>query len=170
MMQKTVVTILSISYSGSHYLSLLLGSHSKALQLGEVHHLGKPRPPKHHKVVCSICTDQASCPIFHGIGPQNISNVYEIISSRVDPSVTCLVDASKNVRWAERFMGSTNFKRKYIHLIRDPRALIRRWAVTYTARKQRIHTRWKLTRRQPLLAPQLLFGRLHDVYMYNWLL
>ena len=169
MLNKTIVTILSISYSGSHYLSLLLGSHSQSMHLGEVYHLGKARPPKHPKVACSICKDQAQCPIFHGIGPQNISTIYDIIYSRVDPSITCLIDTSKSVRWAEQLKESKQYKRHYIHLIRDPRALIRRWAITYTTVKQRIHTRWKLARRLPLHAPSMLFGHIHDVYLYNWL-
>jgi hypothetical protein len=170
MLQKTIVTILSISYSGSHYLSLLLGSHSQSMHLGEVYHLGKARPPKHQKVACSICKGQDRCPIFHGIGPQNINAIYDIIYSRVDSTVMCLIDTSKNVRWAEQMMDGKQYKRHYIHLIRDPRALIRRWAVTYTTAKQRFHTRWKLARRLPFHAPSLLFGRIHDVYLYNWLL
>ena len=41
-MQKTVVTLLSTHYSGSHFLTSMLGSHSKAIYVGEVLHLRKP--------------------------------------------------------------------------------------------------------------------------------
>ncbi|MEW6324602.1 MAG: hypothetical protein AB1515_04375 [Nitrospirota bacterium] len=167
-MEKTVVTILSLNYSGSHYLSLLLGSHSKTAHIGEVHHLRKAPAPG-QKGVCIRCKDNSRCPILHGIGPENIGQIYETIFSRVAPDVACLIDASKTTAWAKRFVHQSTFRMKYIHLITDPRALIRRWSLTYRTRKQRFHIRWKLARTQPWLSPTALFRRLHDVYTKNWL-
>jgi hypothetical protein len=168
-MPKTVITILALGYSGSHYLSLLLGSHSRTMHIGEIHHAGKTDAKK-PRILCSICQGRTQCPVLHDIGPQNIHNAYAMIFSRVDPSVSALIDTSKNPRWAARFIGTTDFQMKYIHLIRDPRALIRRWTLTYTMPRQQWHVRWKVMRALPRLAPRLLFGSQHDIYLYHWLL
>jgi hypothetical protein len=169
-MQKNIATILALGYSGSHYLSLLLGSHSQSLHIGEVHHLRKAQKPSSLKGVCSLCGGNTACPLFHDLGPHNIDSVYDLIFSRVDPCITTLIDASKTIDWAGRFSTQSKYRMKYIHLIRDPRALIRRWVLTYTSPRQRFHVRWKLARTVPRQAVAMLLSRLHDVYMYNWLL
>ena len=165
--RRTVVTILALGYCGSHYLSLLLGSHSRTLHLGELNFAAK-RPDK-QKLVCSLCKDNTTCPVFHDIGPKNIHNAYETIFSRF-PSKTTLIDASKGIWWAKLFMHNPAFQKKYIHLIRDPMALIRRWRHTYTTPKQRIVTRLKVIRDYPWRTVPLLFDPLDMIYMRNWVM
>jgi hypothetical protein len=167
-MTRTVITVLALGYSGSHYLSLLLGSHSRVVHLGETLYLAK-RDPEKRKKVCSLCKDNERCPLFHGIGPENIGGLYEMIFSRVNPSVTAIADISKGVRWARRFVEHPTYRMKYLHLLTDPRALMRRWAITYTTPMPRLMTRFKTIRSFPGLAHALLFADLQDIYLYYWL-
>src|SRR5689334_8422131 len=83
-MKKTVVHILSTPYAGSHYLSLLLGSNSRALHLGEVFHLERGIRDK-------AGLTYHSSEVLEGIGPDNIEKVYEIIGGRVGPEIEVLV-------------------------------------------------------------------------------
>ncbi len=167
-MKNTIVSILCIGHSGSHYLSLLLGSHSKTMHLGEVHYLGKSDPGKRKKI-CSLCKDNHRCPIFGHVGPHNIGDVYNVILSHVAPGTTTLIDASKSIRWIKRFLGRTEFNMKYIHLLTDPRSLIRLWSLTYTTRLRQLRTRLRVIRTLPRMTAPAVFGTLHDVYMYDWL-
>lgn len=170
-MKKTIVYILSTPYSGSHFLSLMLGSNSRAMHIGEVNQLSRAdlaaRRPS-----CHICGEKP-CPVLSGIHPGNIDQVYDIIFGRIDPAIDVLVDNSKPARgWADRFLGDDRYARKYIHLIRDPRALIRRWSMKNTPskqRKDRWKTMWKLVRSHPTLATPKLFSDQTFVYLYQWL-
>jgi hypothetical protein len=166
-MTKTIISILAIGHSGSHYLSLLLGSHSKAMHLGEVHYLGKSHPSKQKKV-CTLCGDKRRCPVFDDIDPRHIDQTYEIIASRVGPGVTALVDISKDLRWIGRFVGHPTFTMKYIHLIRDPRAFLRLWSSTYTTPWRQWRTRLRVVRERPGAIASALWGALTDVYLYDW--
>src|SRR5439155_18604497 len=159
---KTVVYILSNNYSGSHYLSLMLGSHSRAMHLGEVKQLRKAG-----ERACYLCRDKDDCAVLGGIGPDNWTDVYRIVFSRIDPKIEVLVDASKNTFWAERFLSDDRYQRKYIHLIRDPRALVRRWVLTFQSRQQRLNQRLRLARQRPRLAMPALFGGTTGVYLYK---
>ena len=92
--------MLSSDYSGSHYLSLLLGSHTEMTHLGEVHRLHRGR----WSSVCTAC-GQRACPMFAAVaaGPaeDTYSRVFDNLSSMGKP-VRVLVDASKRVSWASR--------------------------------------------------------------------
>ncbi len=168
-MNRTVVYILSTNYAGSHYLSLLMGSHSRALHLGEVKQLRADSAPR-RRGECFICRGKPECAIFHGIDPQNLPDIYSIVFSRIDPKIEVLIDISKNTTWAERYLADDRYAKKYIHLLRDPRALVRRWALTFTSRKQRFNQRLRLAKERPSLAGAALFGGKTDVYLYKWLL
>jgi hypothetical protein len=167
-MDRTVVTILAAGYSGSHFLSLLIGSHSRGVHIGEAHHVLKRRQAN-ERPLCFICKETDACRLFAGIGPANASQIYDLIFSRVDPAATLLVDASKSPSWAARFLSRPPYRMKYIHLIRDPRALVRRWLLTYTTPRQRFHIRWKTLRELPRHAPHLLFADMPVLLAYNWL-
>jgi hypothetical protein len=162
-MKRTVVYVLSTDFAGSHFLSLMLGSNSKAMHLGEVKHLNKPGVRM--RWVCYVCEKRGECEIMRGIGPDNIDQIYDIIFSRVDSGKTTLIDASKQITgWADRFVCRDDYDRKYIHLIRDPRALVRRWA-TNSNYKRQIKRRRKIAARWPF---QALTGS-YDVYAHLWL-
>jgi hypothetical protein len=162
-MNRQIVYILSTDFAGSHFLSLMLGSHSQAMHLGEVKHLN--RAGVRMRWVCYVCENKGDCEIMHGIGPGNIDQIYDIIFSRLAPGKTTLIDASKQIfGWADRFVGRQDYERKYIHLIRDPRALVRRWAMNSNY-KRWIKRRRYVARRWPLAA---LAGS-YDVYAHLWL-
>src|SRR4030095_7273635 len=158
-----VVYILSTPYAGSHYLSLMLGSHSKAVHLGELNHLLKEKSGRQSKEV-AFTNEQ----IFEGIGPANISSLYDTIWSRLDSSPELLIDNSKKVSWAQRFVDRQDFHRKYIHLIRDPRALIRRYGLNSSFKKVLRH-RWRLFRAIPKLRGRIFLLSEPRVWSYFWL-
>src|SRR5687767_11803134 len=110
-MLPTVAYILSTNYAGSHFLSLLLGSHSRALHLGEINHLRK----RIDRGSCHACGGLDRCPVLGKIPSDQIDQVYDIICSRSDPDIRVLVDNSKRIPWAERFVTERTYPKKYIH-------------------------------------------------------
>lgn len=165
-MNKTVVFILSTNFAGSHFLSLLLGSHSRSQHVGELFQL--VRPPR--KIQDSRQVYLTAGTVLEGIGSQNICDIYEIIFSRLDPRIAVLVDASKIIRgWAERFLDDQRYHKKYIHLIRDPRALVRKWGQTRSKMKE-WKVRWKLLRSVGRVPFGAGFSAPSNVWMYRWLL
>ena len=167
-MQKTVVTILSSNFSGSHFLSLILGSHSKAMHIGEIKHLR--RVHKSELRYCYVCEDPERCPVLSGITPETIDSAYETIFSNInDPNIITLIDASKKVSWAKRFIHHNKYEMKYIHLIRDPRALVRRWIISDATWRKRGKIRIKLARSEPPKSWPLLWLPIIQVYTYRWL-
>jgi hypothetical protein len=161
-MKKTVVHILSTPYAGSHYLSLLLGSNSRAMHLGEVFHLEKGVRDK-------AGLTYHSSEVLEGIGPENIDQIYRIIGERVGPDIEVLVDNSKKISWSERFVGQSDNPQRYIHLIRDPRALVRRYELRSRFRKV-LRYRFKIFRRLPALRGSIFFVPESMVWAYVWLL
>lgn len=166
-MDRTVVTILCTNYAGSHFLSLMVGSHSRAMHLGEIKHLAVPG--RGHRNPCNLCDDPASCPLSRGIGPQTVDRVYDLVWENTGGSFPILVDNSKKVRWARRFAGRPPGRMKYLHLLRDPRALVRRWALTYERPGQVRHARWSAAKRLPLRAPRILAAPGWEVFVWKWL-
>jgi hypothetical protein len=163
--KKKIVYILFTNFAGSHYLSLLLGSNSRALHAGELFQLGRPAEKRKLQEVYLKETE-----VLDGIGIDNISQVYDIICSRVDPQVEVLVDTSKIVRgWADRFVNDDRYERLYIHLIRDPRALVRRWLLGRGLKRQ-LHYRWKVMRAWHRLRPFAEWASTPRLWTYRWLL
>jgi len=111
--------------------------------------------------------------IFEGIGPHNIRDVYEIIFSRISEITCVLVDTSKVLKgWSEMFVGDTRFSHKYIHLIRDPRALVRRWLDSKGGKSpewMRWRIRWKMFRSWPQVPLRAVFADTPTLLMYQWL-
>ena len=168
-MKRTIVYILSSNYAGSHYLSLLLGSHSRAIHLGETKRLRDDRMHERRNV-CYICEGKPSCVIFRDIGPHNINDIYDIISGRIESKTSVLIDTSKNTFWARRFLDNDRYEKKYIHLIRDPRAMVRRWMLTFTTPKKKINQRIRIVKASPKRTLPALLGSPEQVYVYKWLL
>ncbi|HVM59366.1 MAG TPA: hypothetical protein VMV72_00735 [Verrucomicrobiae bacterium] len=162
-MSKTVIHILSTSHAGSHYLSLMLGSHSRTMHVGELFQLKREKGMMLGQVYFT------SSPVFDGIGPHNIRDVYEIVFSRIDPHVEAVVDTSKVLRgWSEMFVRDERHEHKYVHLIRDPRALVWR-ALVKRERKSSWRMRWKLVRSWPAVPAGAAFGDLESMLTYRWL-
>lgn len=164
-MKQTVVYILSTPFAGSHFLSLMLGSNTRTRHVGEVNLLARGQTTERTMAECNL--NRGS--VLEGIGPDNIADVYKIIFSRLPGGVTTLIDASKRVSWARRFVQDDRYTRKYIHLIRDPRALVRRYG-TRSYFPKRFGHRWKVFREYATKRPSLLFASHPVLRRYYWLL
>ena len=168
-MDKSVVTILSTNYAGSHFLSLLIGSHVNCACVGEIHHLRKYGTNRDN--LCHICNCESNCPVASIEGTDQ-ADIYEKLFknfSEVDPNVSFLIDNSKKVRWAKNFVNKNDFNRKYIHLIRDPRALIRRWQMNNDTpqKKRRV---WRSMLKKSIKSFQNLALCEEDMlYVNKWL-
>ena len=162
--RPTILYILSTNYAGSHFLSLLLGSHSKAAHVGELNHLRKARD----RGTCHACGGLEQCSLLGGIDADRIDRLYDTLYSRL-PDTLVLIDNSKRIPWAKRFVHEHRFRRKYVHLIRDPRALARRWTLYYPSMPGRIKQRWQSMRAVPALAPRLALASQMVIYVYRWL-
>jgi hypothetical protein len=166
-MNKTVLYILSTNYAGSHYLSLLLGSNSQAIHLGEVKRL-RFADEARRKRACYVCREKPECSLFAGIHPGNLDDIYATVFSRTPAAV--LIDNSKNTFWARCYLDDGRYAKKYIHLIRDPRALVRRWMLTFTTPKQKLNQRLRVAKESPRRAVPALLGSPATVYLDKWLL
>lgn len=164
--RRQVLFILSTNYAGSHYLSLLVGSHSKAEHVGEIVRLGES-PVR--KEPCYVCGTFTKCPLYQGIEPGKVEHIHEQVFSNLGEETLLLVDNSKRVDWAERFVNNGAFEKKFVHLIRDPRALVRRFDLDFNTPSKRWHQRRKIVRRRPGSALPLLFAPRRHIYLHKWL-
>jgi len=163
MPKKSITFILSTNYAGSHYLSLLLGSNSRAEHLGEVKNMAK------NTRNCFVCGSVSQCKLFNGIETIPKDKIYETLFFRVAPEVDVLIDNSKKLEWVKQFLPINEYQMKFIHLIRDPRALVRRWLITYTTFEENLNQRLKLLRIHPENFLSFIFGSQIDVYINKWL-
>ena len=166
--RRGVVTVLSSNYSGSHFLSLLLGSHSSMAHLGEVRRMHDGRWPS----VCTRCGDQM-CPVITGVAERPVEETYAQIFenlSRMERRVDVLIDTSKSLGWAKKHVHS-EYRLRYIHLVRDPRALVRRWLQRDPGLLRRVKERAARIREQPRVAPiaRLAIAEYPMLLAYQWL-
>ena len=162
-MSRGLVYLLSSNFSGSHFLSLMLGSHSRFVHLGELKNLVK------QSRLCAICGDAAACALVGELDMRPGADLYAQIFRRLPDTVDLLVDASKKPDWFRARDRASRHRVHRIHLLRDPRALARRWLLHFpepgTQRRERV----KMLRRRPTAALQLLFGDMLEVYIRKWL-
>ncbi|MEN8204451.1 MAG: sulfotransferase [Pseudomonadota bacterium] len=167
-MRKTVVFILSSNYSGSHFLSLLIGSHSHAMHLGETRRLassGSRVASKEEPRFCFVCGSHQECSLFRGIQEVPLEVIYSHLFMRAKSDTSVLVDTSKKTAWAQQFENNPDYRILYIHLVRDPRALVRRWSQSYTDFTDRLKQRKKQLTKRPALA----FAPQWKIYTHKWL-
>ena len=164
-LKKKLIFILSSNYSGSHFLSLMLGSHSKGVHLGELKNVYK----KGGFDKCYVCQGGADCELFRGIDKQDKSSLYDFLFSRAEEDVTFLVDASKKPRWFRDYLDIENYDVYLIHLVRDPRALARRWLMRFSEKNIGLRERIKQIRKNPAKIFRLLFGDDLVVCLYKWI-
>jgi len=174
-MKKTILFILSSNFSGSHFLSLLLGSHSKAAHLGEVKNLfkfknkaKKTSQSDESSRQCYICDNEPECTITKNLYNLKKDNIYPTLFSRHDANITHLIDASKKTSWAKNFSTSLDYNIKYIHLVRDPRALVRKWELHYNTPSGFARQQIKQIRNTPSKALQILFKSHWQTYALKW--
>ena len=170
-MDKTIVTILSTNYSGSHFLSLLLGSHSRACHLGETRKATVRANKAYPESNCWICEDPQNCPRVRGLKTVPVTAVYHklfenLAADGLHPDL--LVDNSKRVSWAKQFIGDRQHQFKYVHLVRDPRALVRRWLMNYRTFTSRFHVRRKALFGGSSFRPEMLFAPDWKVCLQKW--
>ena len=165
-MDRTVAFILSSNFSGSHYASLMLGAHSKAAHVGEVCHFRKRQ--LRDKPACFRCGPRI-CPLFKDLTPATADRAFEILFDAVGPGTSLLVDTSKKLQWARRFLDHPGFGKRFVHLIRDPRALIRRWELTITDPREVRKRRWHVMRAYPPRFFHALFAPRRKLWLYKWL-
>lgn len=162
---KKLIFILSSNYSGSHFFSLLLGSHSRGEHLGELKNIYK----SHDAVSCYICEDLGNCRLYHDIKECPKLDLYKELFSRVDDKIEFLVDISKKSEWYANFIPNNEYDIRLIHLVRDPRALARRWLMRFDEKQIGPRERIKQVRKNPLKIGRLLFGDLLTVCIYKWI-
>lgn len=165
-----VVFILSTNYAGSHLLAQLLGAHPLCRSVGELHNFEKFRArPDGQR---NVGNDYASNAAFAGLGEVREDRWHRTIFDNVralEPRISTLIDNSKKPWWAEKFKTNESFRSTYVHLVRDPRALVRRWLRSYTTARTRRQQRIRLARARPRLLGTSLCGDDVDVYLHKWL-
>ncbi|MDG5467704.1 sulfotransferase [Deltaproteobacteria bacterium IMCC39524] len=163
---KKIIYIMSSNFSGSHFLSLMLGSHSRFQHIGEIKWLRKINTDS-ARSLCGFCQGHARCPVLSGLSPENVENVYELIFSNVGPDIDGLIDTSKKIFWAEKFLTDQRYEKKFIHLVRDPRALVRRWLLDEN--RSIFRERFKLVKHSGRNLKKALLGDSLDIYVGKWL-
>jgi len=109
--------------------------------------------------------------VFSGIQSKPVGDFYDIIFGNLaayDSSISTVIDNSKKIRWARRFVDMPGYTQKYIHLIRDPRALVRRWMLSFDEPTKK-KMRFKTARRCWNHAWDILTGDEPNVYIWDWL-
>lgn len=168
-MNKQVVYLLSTDYAGSHFLALQLGSHPQCASLGEpLHQRKRDAAPR----ACNRCESEDVCPVYKGIRDEPTERFYDRFLENLakwDSRINTAIDNSKKIRWAQDFVDRPGFDKKYIHLIRDPRALVRRWMLTFDTPKMKGKKRRTMARRFWPHAWDILTGDQENVYIWKWL-
>jgi hypothetical protein len=107
-----IINIISFSFSGSTWLNLLLGAHSEMFSVGEVWYI---RPPE--GAICKMHGKE--CPIWSQFDINSTENIYLQISRLTGKQFLVV----SNPRRFLRFQQHPDIEAKYIHLIRDGRAV-----------------------------------------------
>ena len=169
MNERQIIFILSTNYAGSHFLSLQLGSHSECMAIGEFHRF--KRTGKRRRQACQSCESDEACPLFHGLSDSPLGELYDKLFNNIkkmNSNVHTAIDNSKKTKWATRFVNMPGFRKKYIHLIRDPRALIRRWMLSYDTPEEKTRVRMRMARRCWKNFWNIWKGNEANVYIWKW--
>jgi len=128
-----VIYIVSSEWSGSTWLSFVLGTHRRAATLGE--HWRRFRGARDSE--CRTCQHKGlpHCEILHGITVAPLEEAYSLPVARFAPQgVDTLVDNSKFLDWLEELLAAgacAALAVRVIHLVRDPRG----WITSATGRQ-----------------------------------
>jgi|GEM_PF-831969 len=126
MAKNQILYIVSNLFSGSTWLSYVLGSHPQAATLGEHHR----RFEGGRETDCRYCRLRGlpQCEVLHGIDQAPIAEAYRFPLKRFSSQgVTTLVDNSKKISWLRQMLDSgacEGLSLRTIHLVRDPRGWI----------------------------------------------
>lgn len=170
-MPLPVVFILSSNYSGSHLLASALGAHSACADVGEVANLRKFLA-RSERPLSGTRGRFATSPLFDGLPelPEGrwLCEIHERLAVSGRPAAV-LVDNSKRIEWVEQAIAGGAIEPRLVHLIRDPRALARRWRDTFRAQGASRRIRWREAKRSPRRAVKILSAPETGVYGWRWL-
>jgi hypothetical protein len=113
-------------FSGSTWLSYVLGSHPHAATLGEHHR----RFEGVREIDCRYCRARGlpQCEVLQGINEAPIAEAYRFPLKRFsNQGVTTLIDNSKKISWLKQLLDNgacEGLSLRVIHLVRDPRGWI----------------------------------------------
>ncbi len=172
MTRTRVIAIMALPHSGSHLLSQLLGAHSDCLSIGELHNYDK-LTNRDRQGSGNVISSYAEDPLFQALDKLPVERWHAEVLTRArteTPTLTTLVDNSKRVAWCASLLRNPDLDVYPVHLIRDPRALLRYWTLRYDnakkVRRQRIqHSRVALSQ-----AFRLLTCPTHELYLRKWLI
>lgn len=168
MVRPAVIFVLSTNYAGSHLLAQLLAAHPRAAGVGELHNYGKFRGRGSRSG--NVVDDYRDHPAFAALDQAPVSSWHRLIGERLaadQPGLTHLVDNSKRPDWARRCAVPGD---GYVHLLRDPRALVSRWLATYATPGAMAAQRRRVLRRRPWLALALRRRGDAAVLVEKWLI
>lgn len=123
MSEHQVIYIASHLFSGSTWLSYVLGSHPQAATLGEHHRRFEGR----RDIDCRHCQLRGlpSCEVLDGINAVPLAEAYSFpLQCFSSQGVTTLIDNSKQIYWLKQLLNAGACKMipvRAIHLVRDPR-------------------------------------------------
>ena len=126
MVPPQVVYIVSSEWSGSTWLSFVLGTHPRAATLGE--HWRRFKGDGRSE--CRTCQHKGlpHCDVLHGITSAPLREAYSLPLARFAPQgADTLVDNSKFLDWLEELLAAgacDPTSVRVIHLVRDPRGWI----------------------------------------------
>ena len=163
-MKPIILFVLSTNYSGSHYLGRILGAHSKIASLGELRNLARYSNISAKRGI----SDYDSNPLFEGLSDTDPPNLFRTLFNRLE-NTHVIVDLSKRTSWPQQLLKNKEFDLRFIHLIRDPRALARRWRLTYDTPRSKRHVRWHTAKHWLRYAVPIMRASEIEVYAYKWL-
>lgn len=109
----TVTNIISVSYSGSTWLNLLLGSHPQSFSAGEMKQLLKPGD-----IHCTIHGD--TCPLWSRFDLTNGENPF-VQLARLTGRRHLIINNSRKLLQDQE---DAQIESKFVHLVRDGRAVL----------------------------------------------
>jgi hypothetical protein len=167
-----VIVIVALPHSGSHLLSQLLGAHDRCLSIGELHNYEK-HTDRLRTGSDNIISGYGEDALFSGLSKLPVNDWHVEILKRAGadyPLVTTLVDNSKRVGWCASLIRNPSLDVHPVHLIRDPRALLRYWLLSYDRPKKIRRQRIRHARMRPFQAPMLLSCSPRELYVRKWLI
>lgn len=164
-LKKKLVFILSSNYSGSHFLSLMLGSHTQGMHLGELKNVYKNGGFDK----CYVCETGEMCELFQGMSGHEKGRLFDVLYEKADENIKYLVDNSKKPIWFKEFSKNDKYDIYLIHLVRDPRALSRRWLMRFSEKHISLRERVRQMGKNPTKIFKLLFCDDLVVCLYKWI-
>lgn len=172
MSRTPVIAIMALPHSGSHLLSQLLGAHAHCLSIGELHNYDK-LTNRARKGSGNVIATYAEDPLFRDLGNLPREHWHQEVLSRAQnetPLITTLVDNSKRVPWCAALLENPALEVHPVHLLRDPRALLRFWMLRYDSAKKVRRQRIQHSRMAPAQALRLLTCSARELYLRKWLI